>query len=308
MNGADAAANAQRAIREGSKSFAAAARLFDPRTRRSAVLLYAWCRTCDDVVDGQMLGHGHIMREGSPTLRLERLEALTRRAYSGEPMTHPAFAGFQEVVKRHAIPLRDPLQHLAGFRMDATGRQYETLTDVLDYGYHVAGVVGVMMARIMGASDAATLDRASDLGVAFQLTNIARDVMDDAEIGRVYLPRRWLIEAGVEPDGITDAAYREGVAHVAERLLDAAEPYYLSAGHGLAALPFRSALAVATALGVYRAIGSAVRREGASAWDARAQTSAAAKWAYGVMGFARAVRSRAAPPAPRDRRPLSRPS
>jgi len=181
------------AINVGSKSFAAAAKLFDERTRQSAVMLYAWCRHCDDVIDGQTLGHGQVEGDrNSGEARLAELVDLTERAYAGEPMADPAFAAFQQVIQRHRIPKAHPLEHLAGFRMDVQGYRYQTLDDTLLYCYRVAGVVGLMMARVMGAEAEPTLDRACDLGLAFQLTNIARDIVEDAQIGRVYLPAEWL--------------------------------------------------------------------------------------------------------------------
>lgn len=131
------------AINVGSKSFAAAAKLFDERTRQSAVMLYAWCRHCDDVIDGQTLGHGQVEGDRSTgEARLTELVDLTERAYAGEPMSDPAFAAFQQVVQRHQIPKRYPLEHLAGFRMDVQGYRYQTLDDTLLYCYRVAGVVG----------------------------------------------------------------------------------------------------------------------------------------------------------------------
>ena len=189
--------HAAQTIQVGSKSFAAAAKLFDPPTRRSAIMLYAWCRYCDDVVDGQELGFGQAPGSSEDShRRLAELRDLTRRAYAGEPMANPAFAAFQEVVQRHAIPERYALEHLQGFAMDVHERQYESIDDTLEYCYHVAGVVGLMMAVIMGAKDEATLDRACDLGLAFQLTNIARDIVEDASVGRCYLPAQWLEEEG----------------------------------------------------------------------------------------------------------------
>ena len=205
----DVVDHAEQSIAVGSKSFAAAAKLFAPETRESAVLLYAWCRHCDDVIDGQELGHGQVdgdRRAGGE--RLAELERLTRAAYGDEPLQAPAFAAFQRVVRRHGIPLALPLDHLAGFRMDVEERVYVELEDTLEYCYHVAGVVGVMMARIMGAEDEETLDRACDLGMAFQLTNIARDIVEDARIGRVYLPRLWLDELGVPVDELAAARGR----------------------------------------------------------------------------------------------------
>ena len=274
-------AGATETIRAGSKSFAAAARLFDRRSREGAVLLYAWCRYCDDVVDGQNLGHRTGGRPGGDAAGcVDELERLTRTALDGDGPVPPAFAGLREVVRRHAIPHRHPLAHLEGFRMDAAGRRYGTLADTLDYCYGVAGVVGVMMAHVMGARDPAVLDRACDLGLAFQLTNIARDLVDDAENGRVYLPDSWLAEAGIPREALASPEHRERLAGLAARLVATAEPYYGSARIGIRSLPARSAWAIATALGVYRQIGREVVRLGPRAWDRRVSTSRAAKLAH----------------------------
>lgn len=283
-------------IAKGSKSFAAAARLFDAETRRSAVLLYAWCRHCDDVIDGQVSGHRDgIAPPSDAAERLVLLERLTRDALSGGAVADPAFAGLQEVVARHAIPERLPLRHLEGYRMDVEGRRYATLGDTLDYSYHVAGVVGVMMARIMGVRDEAVLDRASDLGLAFQLTNIARDIVEDAGAGRVYLPEGWLAEAGIPPGEVARPQHRASLAGVAARLLDEAERYYASSAVGIAALPRRSAWAVATARDVYRQIGIEVKARGPSAWDGRVSTTTAQKLRFVAQGAVTALTSRTVP-------------
>jgi len=181
------------------------------------------------------------------------------------------------VVRRHEIPERHPLDLLRGFAMDVEGRSYESLEECCHYCYHVAGVVGVMMAYVMGRADEDTLDRAADLGIAFQMTNIARDVVEDAGIGRIYLPGLWLQGAGVPRHEVGLARQREAVSKVVLRLLDEAERYYASAQVGLARLPFRSAWAVATARRVYRDIGRLIRARGARAWDRRAGTSRARK-------------------------------
>ncbi len=191
-------ANARRSIKAGSKSFGLAARLLPPAMSQDCVMLYAWCRHADDVIDGQDAGFAGAGNDATPPA--ERLQALrdeTHRALAGGSATE-VFAGLARVVSRHAIPHRHVDEMLDGFGMDVAGRRYETISDLLDYCYHVAGVVGVMMARIMGATDPGTLDRASDLGIAFQLTNIARDVIDDARIGRIYLPQALLRTQGCD--------------------------------------------------------------------------------------------------------------
>ena len=208
--------HATQTIEVGSKSFAAAAKLFDAETRRGVLMLYAWCRHCDDVVDGQELGFVPAASAPAPhdaATELALLRDQTRRAYAGEAMRDPAFAAFQEVALKHGIEPRYAYDHLAGFAMDVEEARYETIEDTLRYCYHVAGVVGLMMASIMGTRDPAVLDRACDLGLAFQLTNIARDIVDDARIGRCYLPAAWLREAGIPQDEtVLDRACDLGLA------------------------------------------------------------------------------------------------
>lgn len=289
-------AHAAHAMQGGSSSFAAAARLFDDTTRESTLMLYAWCRHCDDVVDGQSLGHdAHALSREEGEARLAGLEDATRRACAGEPSDDPVFAGLTEVVQRHGVDVSLLLDHLAGFRMDVEDRHYATLSDTLLYCYRVAGVVGLMMARVMGARDQATLDRACDLGIAFQLTNIARDIVDDAAIGRVYLPDDWLAAAGIPRDHVCDGRHREQLAVLAARLVEAAEPYYTSSVAGIGALPLRSAWSVATARDVYRAIGRHVRDRGSHAWDSRVTTTKLEKLWFAARGAGVAVAARTLP-------------
>jgi phytoene synthase len=295
-------AHATQTIEKGSQSFAAAARLFDPPTREGAVLLYAWCRHCDDVVDGQQLGMG--LAPATPKQGLRRLAMLreqTVAACSGRPPPEPVFEGLAEVVARHRIPAGLLLEHLAGFAMDVEGHRYRTLDDTLLYAWRVAGVVGVMMAHVMGAARPRTLDRACDLGIAFQLTNISRDVVEDAAAGRLYLPEDWLREEGIAGlAGVQDPDRREALARVAARLVAAAEPYYSSALAGIGELPLRCAWSIATARGIYRQIGRKVLARGDRAWNARVATSRAEKLYFVARGaaVALAAHSLALPPRP----------
>ncbi|MBC7685331.1 MAG: phytoene/squalene synthase family protein [Bdellovibrionales bacterium] len=268
------AAYSEMTIKQGSKSFAKAAMLFDSETRQSVTMLYAWCRYCDDVIDGQTLGHG--MQTLSLAQKVERLQLLqqeTGRIVEGHSSDIPAFAALGQVVRRHGIARRHLFELLEGFALDATEARFVTLNDTLHYCYHVAGVVGVMMAQIMGVKDQETMHRATDLGIAFQLTNIARDVVDDMRVGRCYLPEEWLHKSSIPRDGIHLPQHRAGLHTLACELVELAEQYYASARIGISRLPWRCAWAIAGALLIYRDIGLQVRSADASAWDRRSQVS-----------------------------------
>ena len=296
-------AHGHASIKKGSKSFAIASRVLPPALRDDASMLYAWCRYCDDVIDGQVMGHDQIenYKEGQSE-RLEMLRAKTTAALNGEPADDPVFAGLARVVQTHSIDHRHPMDLLKGFEMDASERVYETVDDILDYSYHVAGVVGVMMANIMGVRDAATLDRASDLGLAFQLTNIARDVVDDAQADRVFVPRDLLTAAGAPTDAASlvkpehwPAAHKAACAQ-----LEIAEHYYDSAKVGIKELPFRCAWAISAALSVYREIGETLRDAGPNAWERRVSASGGRKVALAIGAMAPAMGRKSVSVTPRD--------
>lgn len=249
------------------------------------------------------MGHGQIADyKTGQAERLDVLRAQTSAALAGDPTDNPVFAGLARVVKNNAIDHRHPFDLLKGFEMDASDRVYETMDDLLDYSYHVAGVVGVMMANIMGVRDNATLDRASDLGLAFQLTNIARDVMDDAEADRVFVPRETLQAAGapINASGLLAAENRTAVFNAVHHQLDVADQYYDSSMVGIKELPFRSAWAISSAMFIYGGIGETVKSIGPSAWDSRVSTSGWEKFSAVRRSFGFARRRASIEFTPRD--------
>jgi len=291
---------ARQSIAVGSKSFAMASRFLPAGMHEDCVMLYAWCRHADDVIDGQEAGFA-AGAGGDPAARLAELRDLTHRALRGKAAA-PVYAGLARVVAARSIPHRHVDELLDGFAMDVEGRVYRDMNDLLDYCYHVAGVVGVMMARIMGVRDEAVLDRASDLGLAFQLTNIARDVIDDARIGRTYLPRALLDAEGIGAIDPDDPGQRPALHRAALRLLDQAEVYYRSADTGIAALPRRPALAIAAARNIYRQIGVKLRAAGPDAWNGRLSTTKAEKLRLAARAVGSTILSprRRAVPVSRD--------
>ncbi|HEY0084906.1 MAG TPA: phytoene/squalene synthase family protein [Allosphingosinicella sp.] len=256
-------------IRNGSKSFHAASRLFDRQARERAWLLYSWCRHCDDVCDGQSLGGA--ATGGSGADRVEKLEDLTRRTLAGERVGELPFDALGQVMAECPIPHAFVFDHLKGFALDAQGWRPQDEADLTTYSYHVAGAVGCMMAVAMGvpADDEDTLHRASDLGIAFQLSNIARDVREDHTAGRCYLPTEWLDEYGLDPADPLRPQTREGLVRLVRRMVDMADAYESSALTGVRKLPFRSRWAILAAAGIYGGIGRKVAALGANAWDER---------------------------------------
>lgn len=271
-------------IDRGSKSFAASARLFPADKRESVHRLYAWCRYCDDEIDGETLGFGtQPFDQRRASWRLVDLRAATNEAIAGRAREAP-FIALQAVLARHDIPAQYPLDLIMGMAMDAEGDAFDTIDDVLRYSYHVAGTVGVMMAIILDVRDRPTLQRASDLGIAFQLTNIARDVISDSQRGRVYLPTAWLRECNLSPVDVSRIETRQRVFEVAARLLKVSDAYYRSSMVGIHRLPLRSAWAITSALRIYRRIGEQLLYRGPGAWTDRIATGKVTK--LGMIGMA----------------------
>ncbi|MFM7273479.1 MAG: phytoene/squalene synthase family protein, partial [Gammaproteobacteria bacterium] len=247
-------------LRTGSRSFHAASLLLPRALREPASALYAFCREADDAVDAP--GAGDVALRALA----ERLDGI----YAGTPTDHVADRALAAVVRRQELP-REPLDALLeGFAWDAAGRRYETISDVRAYGARVAGSVGVMMAVLMGVSDPQVLARACDLGVAMQLTNIARDVGEDARAGRLYLPREWLREEGIDAEAfLREPRHSPALGAVLARLLAEAERLYRRADAGIACLPSGCRPAIYAARRLYAAIGHALARSGHDGVSAR---------------------------------------
>ena len=279
--------NCREIITKGSKSFSLAAKLFDAETRAAAVFLYGWCRYCDDQVDEARNATDRAELER----RLKALRAKTASAFSFAPQQEPVFIALQYIVHRYAIPAHYALELIEGMAMDVRGTRYGTLRELLLYCYRVAGTVGLMMSHVMGLREEGALRNAADLGIAMQLTNIARDIIEDAAMGRIYLPMAWLEEAKIAADEISAPENREKLAMLTLRLLNEADRYYRSGDAGLWHLSFRSACAVSAARQVYSEIGALLVKRGVRAWDERTYVTGARKVRVVMRGVARLIRS-----------------
>jgi phytoene synthase len=267
LDSADLAACAD-LLRGGSRSFFAASLLLPRRVHEPATALYAFCRVADDLID----------TGGDPAGALAELRARLDAAYAGCPRPTAADRALAAVVLRHAIPrtLLDAL--LEGFEWDAAARRYDGLADLEAYAARVAGAVGAMMAMLMGERSADGVARACDLGTAMQLSNIARDVGEDARAGRLYLPQDWLRAAGIDPDAwLACPRFCPALAGVVQRLLHRADTLYRRADPGIAALPRACRPGIGAARHFYAEIGWQVARQGYDSVGRRAVVPPARK-------------------------------
>jgi phytoene synthase len=274
------------AIRQGSHSFHAASLLLPGRVRAPSLALYAFCRQADDAVDGKGARRGAV---DSLRRRLDRI-------YAGRPCNAAADRAFAQVVAASSLPRALPEALLDGFAWDAEGRRCETIADLRAYGARVAGSVGAMMTVLMGVRDADALARACDLGVAMQLTNVARDVGEDARAGRLYLPLEDLRRVGVDPDGfLADPQPSPGLSGVVWAVLSEADRLYARASAGIAVLPAGCRPGILAARYNYAAIGARVRAMGDGALTSRARTGRAAKVALVGLAAVEALRQSVMP-------------
>jgi phytoene synthase len=255
-------------IRDGSKTFYAASRLLPHKVRDAALSLYGFCRAADDLVD-----KSEDISAAVASLR-ERLDGI----YGGSPSTIPADRAFADVAAAYEIPRALPEGLIEGFAWDATNKSYATVDDLIAYAVRVAGAVGAMMAIIMNRRSPEAIARACDLGIAMQLTNIARDIGEDARMGRIYIPRDWLAGAGIDPkDWLARPRHDERWARVVQRLLALADEFYASSSSGIEILPAACRPAIRAAQTMYREIGRQVARNGCNSIDQRAVVSPARK-------------------------------
>lgn len=270
-----AVAEAARVILAKSKSFSWAARLLPRQFRDDAVVLYAWCRRADDAVDDAP-------DEVAAREALDRLDAELRAIYAGEAQQDLTLKAFADVVTRTHMPRYYPAELLAGMRMDLDGTHYANLAILRQYCFRVAGTVGLMMCHVFGVTHPAALRRAVHLGMAMQLTNICRDVGEDWQRGRLYLPDPLLEAHGIAalaeaPGGPLPTAHAPQLASIVQELLLEANVLYHSGRAGLRFLPWQAALAVGVAQAVYADIGTALAEQNYDPLRRRAFTSRARK-------------------------------
>lgn len=279
----------RQAIRTGSLSFHAASRLLPGSVRNPALALYAFCRLADDAVDES--------DDKAPAVLAlrDRLDLV----YAGRPRNAPADRAFGAVVQDFEMPRALPDALLEGLAWDALGKRYDSFSDLRAYCARVASAVGAMMCVLMRVRDADALARSCDLGLAMQLTNIARDVGEDAREGRLYLPLDWLKEEGLEPDAfLLNPVSDPRTKRLTRRLLDEADILYARSEAGVAALPLACRPGIFAARHVYAGIGGAVVQLGYDSINARARTTGRQKLGWLTLSLARSAATMVLPNSP----------
>lgn len=266
-------AHCREVIRTGSLSFHSASKLLPGAVRDPALALYAFCRLADDEVD----------EGGDKTAAVLSLGDRLERVYAGHPRNAPEDRAFAAIVEQFDMPRALPEALLEGLAWDAQERQYQTLSGVCDYSARVAAAVGAMMCVLMGVRDKHALARACDLGVAMQLTNIARDVGEDARMGRIYLPLDWLDDAGLTQDDLLESPEATPeIRQMVAKMLSAARRLYVRSESGVASLPLHARTGIYAARFIYAGIGQSLRQNAFDSVTMRARTSKVQK--LGWMG------------------------
>ena len=274
LGAADSAADALKTLAKNGKSFYWASRLLGRRMAGDAAELYSFCRLLDDIADADAPGG----KDRLSAIR-SQLVILHERAMPEE--MDPALARYLGVMRRCAIPVMPMIHLLDGLLLDQEPMLVRDEAELVRYAYHVAGAVGLLMCPVLGCRDQAAFCFAVDMGIAMQLTNIARDILEDAHLGRRYLPQSWcgplspdqIITCSAAPDTNRYKAVQAG----ADRLLMLADRYYESGWAGLSYLPPRARIGIAVAGQVYRRIGGRLRARGLKWGDGRVVTSTAEK-------------------------------
>jgi 15-cis-phytoene synthase len=210
--------------RRQARNFYFGLKLLAEPKRSGMFALYAYMRCLDDIADGQN-GGGHAQRLKD----LDRWQDLTRQALFGQKpdSDHPVWVAFTETVRRHNIPAMIFDEVIAGQRQDLQGISFQAFDELRQYCYRVAGVVGLACVHIFGFDGAAATETmAVDRGLAFQLTNILRDLAEDTARGRMYLPQKELADAGLTTTDFAGAAATDKFIPFMHKQIERAQSYY----------------------------------------------------------------------------------
>ncbi len=215
--------------RRYAKSFYFASHVLPKEKRLASYAIYAFCRYADNIIDDAPL-------QGTPAHAMNRINDLRRQlgyVYARSRLMHPRLQAFQETVFRYQVPESLFLDLLRGVEMDLTVRRYESFPQLEEYCYCVASAVGLVMTRVFGYADEKALEHAQHLGLAMQLTNILRDIGEDYERGRIYLPAGEMERFGVTERHLRHVVLDDSWNRLMSFQIERARRYYAKAEPGI---------------------------------------------------------------------------
>ena len=232
-----------------SKSFYISAKMLPPEKRWATFALYGFCRYADNLIDNpRNRSKEDLIHE------VDYLEHEIKCAYESGESEHPIIQPFIYVAKKYEIPMEYSLDLLKGVKMDLTQKRYETFEDLYVFCYRVAGVVGLMMTYVLGYKSDAVFEYAEKLGIAMQLTNILRDVQEDKNMGRIYLPKEDLRRFGLTEDDIMDENMHSKMHDLMKFQIKRAHSYYAGADKGVHFLDRDAQFAIFSSSKIYHGI------------------------------------------------------
>ena len=232
-----------------SKSFYFSTRMLPKERRWATYALYGFCRHCDNLIDTP--------RQRTEIEIVREIQLLTEElqvAYNTGESQHPIIRAFILVAKAYSIPIEYPLDLLKGVAMDVQQTRYKTFDELSLFCYRVAAVVGLMMTHVLGYKDERAFDYAKQLGIAMQLTNILRDIKEDKDMGRIYLPEKDLVRFGVAEQDILEEKITPQLKALMKFQIERADHYYAEAMPGISLLETESQYAIYSAAKIYRGI------------------------------------------------------
>lgn len=248
----------RRVTRRASKTFYWGSSFLPQPKRRAIWAIYAFCRTVDDIVDEALKltpAKGHLSGSVAPRKALDNWRLSLERIYRSEGFADgPVQQAWSDMLEDYPVPLRPALELLNGVEMDLTVKRYQTFDELYWYCYHVAGTVGLLTAPVFGYHDDTALVHAVELGIALQLTNILRDVGEDARRDRIYLPQEEMASFGYTEKDLVAGVVNEGFCELVRFQISRADNYYQRSQPGICMLSEDCRLAVRLSGTLYRRI------------------------------------------------------
>ena len=270
----DAYSYCRKISRHHAKTFYLASMFLPKKQQKPIFAIYALLRTVDDVVDmAEVKFNNGLITSDEITKMLESWKSRLKACYAGNVDNDPIMMAWQDTLKSYSIPMELPLDLMDGVAMDIEFKPFETIEELYVYCYKVAAVVGLMTSEIFGYSDKQALEHAIELGIAMQLTNILRDIGEDVDRGRIYLPLEDLRRFNYSREEFMQKRINNNFINLMKFQIERARGYYSSSEKGIPMLEKQARFAVCISSVNYGNILSAIEKNNYDAFSKRAYRS-----------------------------------